>query len=120
MRKGWIWIGLSAALVVAGCGDEKASSGRITKAAAPAAAPEQPKPAVAAADDAGNVPLVVSGPIIVEHEVELTSQRDGVVQKIYFDAPARVKAGTLLAEMDGRQIQTNLEAGKAKTRSIEA
>jgi len=117
MRNGWVWIGLSAALLLAGCGDEKASSGSVN-AAAPA--PVQPKPAVPAAGPPADASLAVSGPIIVEHEVELTAQRDGLVQKIYFDAPARVKAGTLLAELDGRQIQANLEAAKAKTRSIEA
>jgi len=52
--------------------------------------------------------------------VELTSQKDGVVQKIYFDAPARVKVGMLLAELDGRQIEANVAAARAKTRSIEA
>ena len=118
MRKGWMWVGLSAALLITGCGDEKASSGSVTNAASPA--PVQPKPAVEAAGDPGNAPMVVSGPIIVEHEVELTAQRDGLVQKIYFDAPARVKTGALLAELDGRQIEANLEAAKAKTRSIEA
>jgi multidrug efflux pump subunit AcrA (membrane-fusion protein) len=64
--------------------------------------------------------LSVSGPIIVEHEVDLTAQRDGLIQKIYVDAPARVNAGALLAELDGRQIQANLAAARAKTRSVEA
>jgi membrane fusion protein (multidrug efflux system) len=119
MRKGWIWIGLSAALLVAGCGDEKGSSGSVTNAASPVPASSKPA-APAVSDNPADAGLVVSGPIIVEHEVELTAQRDGVVQKIYFDAPARVKSGTLLAELDGRQIEANLEAAKAKTRSIEA
>jgi RND family efflux transporter MFP subunit len=43
-----------------------------------------------------------------------------LIQKIYVDAPARVKAGALLAELDGRQIQANLAAARAKTRSVEA
>ena len=72
------------------------------------------------AAEPGDAGLVASGPIIVEHQVELSAQRDGEVKKIYFDAPARVKAGTLLAELDGRQIEANLEAARAKTRSIEA
>ena len=42
------------------------------------------------------------------------------MQKIYFDAPARVKSGTLLAKMDDRQTAANLEAARAKTRSIAA
>ena len=118
MRNGWMCIGLGAALLAAGCGDEKAPTGSVTNAAAPAVV--QPKPAAPVSSAPTEAPLVVSGPIIVEHEVELTAQRDGIVMKVYFDAPARVKAGSLLAEMDGRQIQANLRAAQAKTRSIEA
>jgi RND family efflux transporter MFP subunit len=81
----------------------------------------QPKlPVGSTVSDPGDAALSVSGPIIVEHQVDLTAQRDGLVQKIYVDAPARVKAGALLAELDGRQIQANLAAARAKTRSVEA
>jgi RND family efflux transporter MFP subunit len=68
--------------------------------------------------EAADTGLIVSGPIIVEHQVDLTAQRDGVLAKIYFDAPARVKAGTMLAQLDDRQIAANLEAARAKSRSI--
>jgi len=120
MRKSWILAGLSVALLAVGCGNDKTSSGSVTNAAGPVATPAAAKPAAPATGEPGDAPMVVTGPIIVEHEVDLTSQRDGAVQKIYFDAPARVKAGTLLAELDGRQIEANLGAARAKTRSIEA
>jgi RND family efflux transporter MFP subunit len=123
MRKKWIWIGLGAAFLVIGCGDEKEPVGGVTNAAAPPAAmPVQPKAPAAGstASEPGITALSVFGPIIVEHQVDLTAQRDGLVQKIYVDAPARVKAGALLAELDGRQIQSNLAAARAKTRSVEA
>ena len=118
MRNGWIWIGVSAALLAAGCGDDRAANSGVTSAAAPV--PMEAKPAAPPVSEPADRTLVVSGPIIVEHQVELTAQRDGVVEKIYFDTPARVKAGTLLLELDGRQIEANLEAAKAKTRSIAA
>ncbi len=81
-----------------------------------------PAPAVKTAPpvEAVDTGLVVSGPIIVEHQVDLTAQRDGVLAKIFFDAPARVKAGTMLAQLDDRQIAANLEAARAKSRSIAA
>ena len=121
MRKEWMWIGLSAALVVGGCADEKSPVVGVTNAAAPpAAVPAQPRPATPSENETADRWLTVSGPIIVEHEVELTAQRDGLVQKIYVDAPARVKAGAFLAELDGRQVQANLAAARAKARSIEA
>ena len=109
------------ALLAVGCGEDRTSGGSVTNAAGPAPAPVQPKqPAVAAPSDPGDASLAVSGPIIVEHEVDVAAQRDGLIAKIYFDAPARVKAGTLLAELDGRQVEANLAAARAKTRSIEA
>jgi membrane fusion protein (multidrug efflux system) len=120
MRKEWMWIGVGAAFLASGCGDEKAPVGGVTNAAAPVAMPVQPKPAALATGEPGEATLSVSGPIIVEHQVDLTAQRDGLIQKIYVDAPARVKAGALLAELDGRQIQANLAAARAKTRSVEA
>jgi RND family efflux transporter MFP subunit len=120
MRKEWMVVGLGAAFLAMGCGDEKTPAGSVTNAAAPAAAPMLPKPAASKASELGDAPLAVSGPIIVEHEVELTAQRDGILEKLYFDAPARVKAGTLLAQLDDRQIRSNLEAARAKTRSIAA
>jgi RND family efflux transporter MFP subunit len=121
MRKEWLLVGLGAALLASGCGDEKAPAGSVTNAAAPpAVVAVQPKPAAPIGGEPGDAGLSVSGPIIVEHQVDLTAQRDGLMQKIYVDAPARVKSGALLAELDGRQIQANLAAARAKTRSIEA
>src|ERR1035438_5481072 len=64
--------------------------------------------------------LVVTGPIIVEHQLDLAAQRDGIIAKIFFDSPSRVKAGTLLAQLDDRQIVANLEAARPKTRAIDA
>lgn len=107
---------LGAALLAASCSDEKPAATAVTNAAPlPVAVVKSATPAETA--DAG---LIVSGPIIVEHQVELTAQRDGVLEKILFDAPARVKAGTILARLDDRQIAANLEAARAKSRSIEA
>jgi membrane fusion protein (multidrug efflux system) len=120
MRKEWMLVGLGAALLAMGCGDEKAPVGGVTNAAAPAVAPAPAKPATPKPSEPVEAGLSVSGPIIVEHQVELTAQRDGLLQKIYVDAPSRVKAGALLAELDGRQIQANLAAARAKTRSVEA
>ncbi|MGH9495639.1 MAG: biotin/lipoyl-binding protein, partial [Candidatus Sulfotelmatobacter sp.] len=34
--------------------------------------------------------------------------------------PAHVKAGTLLAQLDDRQLQAQLESARAKSRSVEA
>jgi membrane fusion protein, multidrug efflux system len=116
MRNSMAIIALGAVLLEVGCGDSKPTVSGVTNAA-PAPSPiiaAKPTP-VADVPDTG---LIVSGPIIVEHQVDMTAQRDGVLAKIFFDAPARVKAGTVLAQMDDRQIAANLEAARAKSRSI--
>lgn len=112
-----VTIAWGTALFASGCGD--------SKPAAPAVINPAPPPTALAANhtsplETTETPIVVSGPIIVEHQVEMTAQRDGVLAKLYFDAPARVKAGTILARLDDRQIASNLAAARAKSRSIEA
>jgi RND family efflux transporter MFP subunit len=106
---------------VGGCGDDHAIAPSTTNAAAavPASAP-LPTPAPAPAADVPASSLVVTGPIIVEHQLDLTAQRDGVVTKLLSDVSSRVKAGALMAQLDDRQIVANLEAARAKTRGIDA
>ena len=117
MRKVIFFAVVFAALQITGCGSDKPPLEAVSSAASlpatPAAQPVQP--AMPAPDPA----LVVSGPIVVEHEVDLTAPRDGVVANIFYDVPARVKAGTLLAQLDDRELQANLDAARAKARSIE-
>lgn len=109
----------AAALLVAGCSDEKPLPPSTTNAATSASATDATTASISPADTRTST-LVVTGPIIVEHQLDLAAQRDGVVAKIYFDSPSRVKAGALLAKLDDRQISANLEAARAKTRGIEA
>jgi membrane fusion protein, multidrug efflux system len=116
MRSAMAAIALGATLVCVGCGDSKPVVTGVTNAApAPTQTPNPAKPAPPVEAEST---LVVSGPIIVEHQVDVTAQRDGVLQTILVDAPARVKAGTVLAQMDDRQVAANLEAARAKSRSI--
>jgi membrane fusion protein (multidrug efflux system) len=113
-----------AAVLMAGCGETKTESAGATPSASPAAA--APATVSAPVNAPGNSALAqgddgftASGPLIVEHQVEITAQREGVVSKIYIESGTRVKAGTLLAQLDDRQVNANLEAARAKTRSIE-
>ncbi len=89
MRSLIVQIAFSAALLGVGCGDARTVAPDVTNAAS---IPPAPKAAVPA--EAADTSLTVSGPIIVEHQVDVTAQRDGVLAKISYDAPARVKAGT--------------------------
>jgi RND family efflux transporter MFP subunit len=106
----------AAALLAGGCGGTEPAVSAVSNGAAPPAPASRVTPAAEAVDAS----FVVSGPIIVEHQVEITAQRDGFVAKVLFDAPSRVKAGTILARLDDQQVSANLEAARAKSRSIAA
>jgi RND family efflux transporter MFP subunit len=115
MRSLILQIAWSAALFGAGCGSAASDAPAVANAAAP-----PPTSKASATVETADTVLTVSGPIIVEHQVDVTAQRDGLLSKILVDAPLRVKAGTVLARMDDRQIAANLEAARAKSRGIAA
>jgi RND family efflux transporter MFP subunit len=113
MKKLSLFAFLGAAILAGSCGEKKpeTSAAGPPSSVAPISSPTQTK-----TEDF----LTVSGPLIVEHQVDVTSQRDGIVASIWVDSGTRVKAGTLLARLDDRQLSANLEAARAKTRSVEA
>ncbi len=108
----------SALAGLSGCGLEKSASVSATDKPAAAAA-SAPVITPKMAEPKKETVIEVSGPIIVEHQIDVTAQRDGTVIKIFVDSPARVQAGALLAKMDDRQLTAQLEAARAKTRGIE-
>lgn len=114
MNKLLLFASIGAAILAGGCGDTKSE----TTAAAPAAPPSAPTPSPNATKVEDSI--TVSGPLIVEHQVDITAQRDGIVASISTEASTRVKAGAVLARLDDRQLTANLEAVRAKTRSIAA
>ncbi|MBZ5646757.1 MAG: efflux RND transporter periplasmic adaptor subunit [Acidobacteriia bacterium] len=69
---------------------------------------------------AAESPFIASGPVIVENQVDVQAQRDGVVTKISAEPGMTVKKGDLLARLDDRQLTADLDAAKAKTRAQEA
>jgi RND family efflux transporter MFP subunit len=63
---------------------------------------------------------IASGPIVVENQVDVAAQREGVVVQILVEPGNRVTRGQLLAKLDDRQVSADLEAARAKTASTEA
>jgi RND family efflux transporter MFP subunit len=108
MRWGGVWMIAGLAILAAGCGETKAPAKAASPApvTAPAPAPEES--------------VIASGPIIVENQVDVSAQREGVMAKILAEPGARVKAGQILGMLDDRQMSSDLEAARAKTRSIDA
>ena len=101
---------LSASLVTwLGCGNSKPAPPTAV-AAKPAPAPVAPKEAA----------FVASGPIVVENQVDVQAQREGIVAKINVDAGTMVRKGQLLATLDDRQIAADKAAADARVRSAVA
>jgi len=114
--KALLWLTLAGTL--SGCGEQKENPSTAEAAAAP-----EKNSAVAAIEppaEASAAELSVTAPLVVEHQVDVTAQRDGIVRKISVDTGTRVGASTVLARLDDRQLEANLEAARAKTRSIAA
>jgi len=64
--------------------------------------------------------FVASGPIVVENQVDVEAQREGVVAKVNVDAGTMVRKGQLLGTLDDRQISAEKDAADAKVRSSAA
>lgn len=106
---------LGAALLSCLACSQKSMEVSAAPAPSGASAPA-PLPSIPASDNS----FTVSGPLTVEHQLDVLAQRDGVIAELKSEAGVRVHAGDLLAQLDDRQVVADLEASRAKTRSIEA
>jgi RND family efflux transporter MFP subunit len=111
MKFSWTLVVLAlASLALGGCTDAKTP---VASAAAPVSAP-------AASSLDTDPALVITGPIVVENQVDLAAQRDGVVERIVVDTGTFVHKGQLLAQLDDRQLSAERQAAEAKAKSIAA
>jgi RND family efflux transporter MFP subunit len=95
---------------------------------------EDSRPAVAAAGSSADAPpaaaaaqpapteqvFLASGPLVVENQIDVGAQREGVIAAIFAEPGTKVKKGQILAQLDDRQVSANLEAARARTRSTAA
>jgi len=112
MRKSWYlaFVLFLATIVSVGC----------SSSPAPAAAAAAPLPQPTTTQPQAPADYIASGPIVVEDQVDLAAQRDGVVVEILVEAGAPVKKGQLLARLDDRQLTADRDAAAAKVRSTDA
>jgi membrane fusion protein (multidrug efflux system) len=104
-------------LILVGAACSSSPAAPAVSAASAATATPSPGTPVKTSSEAGD--FVASGPIIVEDQVDVAAQRDGVVDRVLAEPGTPVKKGQLLAALDNRQITADLEAARAKTRSTE-
>jgi membrane fusion protein (multidrug efflux system) len=62
----------------------------------------------------------VSGPIVVENQLDVVAQREGIVSSFHVDTGSPVRKGQLLANLDDRELRATRDAADAKLKSIEA
>jgi RND family efflux transporter MFP subunit len=112
MMKRWTWL-FAAALAMSGAGCSNSPVASSPKGAAgggnassPTAAP-QPAPAPAPPPRT-NDPNEILSVLSVEHQVDVASQRDGVVVSLTKDEGSIVKAGEILGQLDDRSLQMEL------------
>ena len=99
------------ALALAGCGDSSHAPDS-TSAAPPPSVPVPSRPSAPPAAAKPSEPNDVLSVLSVEHQVDLSSERDGVVTSIAKDEGAAVKAGEILGQLDDRTLQ--MELNKAR------
>jgi RND family efflux transporter MFP subunit len=99
------------ALLMAGCGQSKPVA-----ASAPATAQAAPATATPPADET----FIASGPLVVENQVDVAAEREGVVYKILVEPGTKVRRSQLLAQLDDRQVVAEREAAEAKVRAVQA
>lgn len=104
-------IGICFALFASGC-----SSDRPATVIAAAATPVTTQPA---ARPERSDAYQASGPLVVENQVDVAAQREGVVAKILVDVGASVRKGQLLAQMDDRQLAAQRDSAVAKAAAVE-
>jgi RND family efflux transporter MFP subunit len=115
--KGHLWTlaALVLAVALAGCGSSNVAA---DKAASPAPKPSV-TPAAAAAPAADDGDVVASGPLVVENQVDVEAQREGVVSRVVTDTGSMVKKGQLLGQLDDRQVLADRDGAAARVRSLE-
>src|SRR5277367_2400627 len=89
------------ALAAAGCDNSSVAS---SPNPAPQPAVSAPANVPPKSPSAGDILSVLT----VEHQVDITSQRDGLVMSVNQDEGAAVKSGDLLAQLDDRSLQMEI------------
>ncbi len=102
------------ALALAGCGDSSHAPDSTSAAPPPSSAvPSRPsQPSGPTAGVKPTEPNDVLSVLSVEHQVDLSAERDGVVTSLAKDEGSAVKAGEILGQLDDRSLQ--MELNKAR------
>jgi RND family efflux transporter MFP subunit len=104
-------------LVLVSCEDSSRSLTSTASAASPVISPSAAQSAPPAASPET---FSASGPLIVENQLDVASQREGMIARLYVDTGRAVHHGDLLATIDDRQLHADRDAAEAKLQAIGA
>lgn len=103
-------LAMAALGILAGCSSDTPTTVEAAAKAAPKAAASAPAPSPEF--------YQASGPLIVENQVDVLAQREGVVARINAEVGKRVRKGDLLALLDDRQLTADRDAADAQVKSL--
>jgi biotin carboxyl carrier protein len=115
MRHGWTKLGLTGAAVVLAAVGIIRYMGPHRDEAATAAAPPQPVPVIATTVQSHDVPIVLTGlgTVTALNTATVRSQITGLLISVNFQEGQSVKKGDLLAQIDPRTYQAQLDQAEA-------
>ncbi|MGA2843873.1 MAG: efflux RND transporter periplasmic adaptor subunit [Candidatus Acidiferrales bacterium] len=99
---------LVATMAIVGNGCDNSSVASSPKNAPPSNAASSQTPAPSAVSAKGTETPDILSVLTVEHQVDLSSQRDGTVTSVVKDEGSVVKAGEILGHLDDRSLQQEL------------
>jgi membrane fusion protein, multidrug efflux system len=111
---GTLFLGMLGALQ--GCNSSATPTSDVSSRVTPKAVAASAPPAAAEQDE----PYIASGPIVVENQLDVLAQREGMLSEIFADVGEVVHKGQLLARLDDRQLAAQRDATEAKVHSCEA
>lgn len=106
-------VSLLTILALSACDSSKPAPAKASGATA------SPAP-VEAATAAKPEPVVATGPLVVENQVDVAAQREGMLASMAAEVGTSVRKGQILAVLDDRQVTADLEAARARVRAVEA
>jgi RND family efflux transporter MFP subunit len=107
---------LLIAILAVGLGCDESHPSVLAATGSPNPTPTAPPSAQTSIEPA----FIASGPLVVENQVEVDAQKEGVIATILVDTGTKVTKGQILAKLDDRQAAANLAAAAARTRSTDA
>jgi membrane fusion protein, multidrug efflux system len=122
MRFGRTWITgivLVMAVTAAGCSSESSAERAPVTSARPAPA-ATPDPGANAGARGNAMQHDIPALLTVEHEVDVAAEREGQVVALNVEEGSKVESGGLLARLDARQVESQIEQSHADLRISES